>query len=870
MVLMVALWPGVAPAAEALPQWHWRNPLPQGRTLMDVAFGNGRWVAVGQWALVTSADGQTWTEAPDGANIEFQQIAFGNGQFVATASGRIMSSTDGSTWTTRHTVAVGVIAALVYGEDRWVAINSTGVVYVSEDGVAWKEYLSNLPTSPWSVAYGAGRFMAVGSGGLVAVSSDGIQWSQLKGEFSTDFRSVAYGNGRFVVGAKDRFTYISEDGVAWEKGPLPIPEALHSDSMLTLIFDGRRFYGVMTAGTGHSLVASDDGVVWERLTPNQWPLIYGLAAGEGQVVAVGLGGLILGSSDGRGWTPRTGRTFGSFEAVAAGKGILVAVGRTQESGVLVSSPDGLNWTPRHSGEAQYHDVVFGGDRFVAVTSDAFTHSADGILWESTHIGHMWAPRHLAYGDGIFVAVGVMGTGLASANGRVWAVGSMPFQGWLFDVTYGNGVFVAVGEEGTILTSTNGLVWTQQASGTTERLEAVAYGQGQFMVVGLDSVLMSPDGKTWTRQPGAPGGQVSALAHTEYGFVAGFRYQGIQLWDPGTKGWRPWARMTTATIGDFEQLGDQLVAVGEWGTILTTGGPAPSPGLPADSRRPDAARSQVTVDRLSVPPDGKTAATVTVTLLDRDGNPVAGEVVSVRHQNSSLGVEPRAVRTDAEGRAAFAVRNDMPASVRYFVELPGHNMVLAQGVTVSFVTCAASFPDVPATSDYCRPIEEMVARRVVGGFPDGTFRPDGGLTRAELAKMLTVFLNKPSQAGVVLPFSDVAGHWAYEAGWIQAASALGAMTGYPDGTFQPDRAVSRAELIKAVMAAGQLPTVAQKAYKDTPAEAWYSVWVAGAQRAGVVGVSARWPIFTGSTLLPEQRATRAEAAVLLANLWDRLH
>jgi hypothetical protein len=63
---------------------------------------------------------------------------------------------------------------------------------------------------------------------------------------------------------------------------------------------------------------------------------------------------------------------------------------------------------------------------------------------------------------------------------------------LYGVAYGNGLFVAVGDGGTILTSPNGVSWTEQASGTSNSLYGVAYGNGTFVAVGKDgTILTSP-------------------------------------------------------------------------------------------------------------------------------------------------------------------------------------------------------------------------------------------------------------------------------------------------------------------------------------------------------------------------------------------
>ena len=79
--------------------------------------------------------------------------------------------------------------------------------------------------------------------------------------------------------------------------------------------------------------------------------------------------------------------------------------------------------------------------------------------------------------------------------------------------------------------------------------------------------------------------------------------------------------------------------------------------------------------------------------------------------------------------------------------------------------------------------------IVSGYPDGTFQPNGLVTRAELATILVQFF-LPENAGAV-PFSDVPeNHWAYQ--YIADAYADGFIYGYPDGTFRPDDNASRVE------------------------------------------------------------------------------
>jgi len=105
------------------------------------------------------------------------------------------------------------------------------------------------------------------------------------------------------------------------------------------------------------------------------------------------------------------------------------------------------------------------------------------------------------------------------------------------------------------------------------------------------------------------------------------------------------------------------------------------------------------------------------------------------------------------------------------------------------------------------IEELFDSGMTGGYPDGTYRPFNKVTRAEMA----IFLLKARHGNSYSPpaasggaFSDVEGHWA-EA-WIEQLAAEGITSGYPDGTFRPDRTVTRAEMAVFLVNAFGLPTL----------------------------------------------------------------
>lgn len=121
------------------------------------------------------------------------------------------------------------------------------------------------------------------------------------------------------------------------------------------------------------------------------------------------------------------------------------------------------------------------------------------------------------------------------------------------------------------------------------------------------------------------------------------------------------------------------------------------------------------------------------------------------------------------------------------------------VSVGF---AASFEDTEGF-EFEASVLKLADLGIISGYPDGTFKPDNLVTRAEFAKMIVCMLGLESAAeslkGEAVPFADVdADHWA--AGYINVAQMMGIVNGYEDGTFRPEGNIKYAEALKMVLAA----------------------------------------------------------------------
>ncbi|WP_159427964.1 S-layer homology domain-containing protein [Peptococcus niger] len=110
--------------------------------------------------------------------------------------------------------------------------------------------------------------------------------------------------------------------------------------------------------------------------------------------------------------------------------------------------------------------------------------------------------------------------------------------------------------------------------------------------------------------------------------------------------------------------------------------------------------------------------------------------------------------------------------------------------VKWLHYSSGLSDIYAGDWYADTVGYAVEKGIVSGYPDGTFRPNQPITRAEFASIASRFAALTEEKD--LSFSDLdASHWGYKA--IRLAASNGWISGYPDNTFRPEKAISRAEV-----------------------------------------------------------------------------
>jgi len=167
--------------------------------------------------------------------------------------------------------------------------------------------------------------------------------------------------------------------------------------------------------------------------------------------------------------------------------------------------------------------------------------------------------------------------------------------------------------------------------------------------------------------------------------------------------------------------------------------------------------------------------------------------------------------------------------------------------------------------FSKEITKAVTLGIVYGYPDGTFRPNGNVTRAEFASMLIRGL-KLGEEGAPLTFKDKdkIGAWAVKA--VQQAVKLGIIHGYEDGTFRPNANITHAEMISMVIRASGLveDNAPQTSFSDdADIPKWAKPAVSKAEETGIINVGD----FSNGKFASQAMSTRAEAASAIVRMME---
>ena len=148
---------------------------------------------------------------------------------------------------------------------------------------------------------------------------------------------------------------------------------------------------------------------------------------------------------------------------------------------------------------------------------------------------------------------------------------------------------------------------------------------------------------------------------------------------------------------------------------------------------------------------------------------------------------------------------------------------------------ANYTDVYPSQYFYRAVDWLTCRSIVSGYPDGTFRPYNPTTRAQIVKMVVLGESWPIYTPQQPTFRDVSpGEWYYEI--IETAFSHGVIGGYNDGTFRPNNHVTRGQLSKIIVSARGWPLAdpEEAHFVDVPRGSAFYQYIETAQSRAVVG------------------------------------
>jgi hypothetical protein len=240
---------------------------------------------------------------------------------------------------------------------------------------------------------------------------------------------------------------------------------------------------------------------------------------------------------------------------------------------------------------------------------------------------------------------------------------------------------------------------------------------------------------------------------------------------------------------------------------------------------------------------------------------------------SKGKIVRGVKASISGKVLTIEHDEFAGGVTYRVVIPAKTVGVRNSsetnreISWKFTTAVedieeCTFDDVTGAHWAAEMIEELCLKGYINGYPDGTFKPDNNITRAEMTKIL-VKVQGLEEADPDMPqFKDVnPSDWYY--GYIEAAARAGLVKGYETGEFRPNQKITREEIAALICRAmgkeseaASLANVRTEFTDDQDIAAWARGYVVIEFREGIVNG------YPDQSFGPKKNATRAEVCAMV--------
>jgi hypothetical protein len=278
-----------------------------------------------------------WNEAETRHALDLHSVAYGDGKFVAVGQGGTILISTANGWEPSHSGTTTDLYGIDYQDGQFTAVGDNGLVLISNDGVSWSQLPTNFTSNLNAVLYKNNQYMVAGEDGALHRSTDGHQWTTIQLQSSYDLQDIIYANHQYVVVGKDSeqldgllgIILTSVDGGVWEE----YPQFEELDSIVYNEFSD--LYNVAGYDPFSNLTSiinfKKDSLDFSYNAFDTNDRITSLAYGYGEFVGVGQNGFVYNYIDyemgPHSWNQYYTNSSNDYTDVAYGDGRFVAVGK---------------------------------------------------------------------------------------------------------------------------------------------------------------------------------------------------------------------------------------------------------------------------------------------------------------------------------------------------------------------------------------------------------------------------------------------------------------------------------------------------------------------------------------------------------------
>jgi len=767
----------------------------------------------------------TWTSFNPGFGVGSfgNEVAYGNGTWLLySQSGEFGKSTDssGAVFHKSASVFPCKVLELEHVGTQWLAACDNGKIYTLADGQDplivsnWLPRDTGKSVGLVGIATDGNMIVVVGdSGGTVLFSDNGHDWVDRSIVGVSEFKAVTYGEGKFIAVGKasdnSDVIYSSEDGETWNK----VTTAAPSKQLYGIDYGAGMF--VACGVTGY-LYVSEDGVTWEPKTaPDDTgaATFITIAYGAGQFYIGGTSETILISSNGSDFSKEIkGGSAKSVTSIAVGNGKAIAVGT---SGLLLTA-SAIPPVSSNASLANFQispgSLIFNASTTSYSVEVPNTTASIDVDWSLDDPSKQTLQSVKV--DGTAQSLGpISGLALTPGTARMIEIVVKAEDGSTNTYT------LTVTRKRLISSGSGGSYGGSPSKNESTLPEGITQSIGNDIAVSID--IFDSDGKT----PIQSGVTVDAKGRFQFNSLKPGSYSLVLylLADDGTK---LAGQIAQLTVDESNAAKVTIADIAPYGTATDALTKKPLQGVEVSVYWAD-------------------------TNLNRNMGRKSNTRVELPRVQGMASQNANLQSTASDGQFGWLLPPDgdyyVIAEKEGYETYDGHGSILHVGKTAVKLNFALQ----------AKVLEKGVLKAFVSGYPNGTFRPNADVTRAELASMLLKALGIQPRASAV-EYSDVpVTNWA--AGAIAQLTEQGLMVGYPDGTFGPDRPITRAEFTVVLVRANQLTRGNGESSLHDIDGHWAKGAILLAEQAGLIHGN------LDGTFNPDSKLTRAQAVVILTRM-----